>query len=348
MLKMADKTVPSSSSAGQALGEDVQQASAAPAAIMHPAQGMVQSMEDINVDPQLRDDDLQTAINDGVQSRDEDEWHRRVLRADAIMTQQQQEEHTGRFLDRQPGAQRVEFGDGFSQEMPDGPSSTALGKCPARDGDEGHLDLSQDASFQTDDRNTDIDARRRLLPVGQSRSLQRPSTNKRALTFTSTNRDDDAEPNLDEEETDDQFHALPTRQPNYYATVRELAKVNRKCAAIPASLGQGVLALPTASAPGHRDISGPSKRSWSEEETEALIAYISELGCSWAQIKRHDDMMPAGPILGQWSQVDLKDKAIGIKTHYLQSRVALPPNFEGVSLRKRDKERLIRMGITGV
>lgn len=318
---------------------------------MHPAQKAASN--EIPLDPQVQQQEEWQHAGDfsepsmqaenPLDNSDLPEWQRTTIAAQQAM--EAREEHQRRFMEAQQNPDRVEYDDGFNQLSHMGPSSSALGKRPARFDDDG-LDPSQDAGFQTDDRNVDVAARRRQAPVGQSRSLMGPPPDipRKRARFAGHNGDN-ADMQLDgaAEENLSQLSATSSS----YQDIKEIAKQNRKAASVPTEQGGGLLALPTAATPsGRRSISGgPSKRQWSQDEEEALVEYIGTLGCSWAEIKRADDGKAGGPLLGQWSQVDLKDKAIGIKAHYLQSRNALPQNFEGVSLRKRDKDRLRNMGI---
>lgn len=311
----------------------IQDPNTAPAAFMHPAQKDTQN--DMLIDPQVQQPD---------------EWQQATNFNETPMRSEPQAEHgdmqdwnqvlaARRFIDPQPNAERVEFGDGFSQLSHVAPSSSALGKRPARFDDEDGIDPSQDAGFQTDNRNIDVEARRRLAPVVQGRSLleDTPDSQRKRARF-----DNGEEAGMGENGEVQEGTQMGTPSASNYQQIKEIAKQNRKAASAPAE--GGILALPTSShQDGRRIAGGTSKRQWTQEEEEALVAAIARIGCSWSEIKRDDDSNEG--TLKRWSQVDLKDKAIGIKAHILQASAALPTNFEHVSLRRRDKDRLRNMGI---
>jgi hypothetical protein len=90
----------------------------------------------------------------------------------------------------------------------------------------------------------------------------------------------------------------------------------------------------TARRPTQRVAPIPSRRRplprarkwWTPEEDERLIFLAEEHGCSWATIKREDEVWPeedGGPQLSDRNQVQLKDRARNIVMNYLKS-VALP------------------------
>jgi hypothetical protein len=80
------------------------------------------------------------------------------------------------------------------------------------------------------------------------------------------------------------------------------------------------------------------RKRWTKEETTALIAYIEEIGTSWAMIQKTDQAR--GAILQGRDQVALKDKARNLKFEYMKANAAVPKNFDGVSLSKAMRDKL--------
>jgi hypothetical protein len=81
------------------------------------------------------------------------------------------------------------------------------------------------------------------------------------------------------------------------------------------------------------------RKRWTKEETTALIAYIEEIGTSWAMIQKTDQARGANLLLGR-DQVALKDKARNLKFEYMKANAAVPKNFEAVSLSKSMRDKL--------
>lgn len=287
------------------------------------------------------------------------EWTRAAL-AGALDRDKRNQENLDRprtFIDRQDGAQRVDFGDGFSQatQTQRNIASSALartrntnGKRRAND-DDDDIDPSQDAGFQTDDRNIDYNERRRIAPGGRApvANMTGASQRKRARFATYTNEVDDEYASgvpypTEGDPLGGDINEAPASTGEQYRRAKALAREATKAAA-----AKGLLARPTA-AQGEAGIGkgagNPGKRKWSVEQEGKLIEYIEDYGCKWSEIKKIDDSTEDN-ILAQWTQVDLKDKAINIRVDLLKSRTPEPANFAYISLRQRDKDKLEAMGI---
>lgn len=289
------------------------------------------------------------------------EWTKAALHGAATRDRRNQENlnRPRTFLDRQEGAQRVNFSDGFSQATHSQHiASSALarsqgaGRKRRAQDDNDAYDPSQDAGFQSDDRDLDYEERRRLAPVPGGRApvanMTGEGSSKRprfadyqqvdgygnTVPYEAGNGppgDDEADPN-----------GTPMSTGEQYRRAKQLAREATKTAA-----AKGLLARPTA-AQGEEGIAkgagNPGKRRWSMEQEGRLIEYIEVNGCKWSEIKKIDDATEDN-LLAQWSQVDLKDKAINIRVDLLKSRTIEPSNFQFISLRQRDKDKLHAMGI---
>lgn len=84
------------------------------------------------------------------------------------------------------------------------------------------------------------------------------------------------------------------------------------------------------------------RKPWTPQDVEQLIRYVGDLGTRYAAIREQAD---EDDVLHRRSQVDLKDKVRNIKMDYLKSNTPLPKNFSNFPLNKKDKARLIQLGI---
>ncbi|KAF2097356.1 hypothetical protein NA57DRAFT_77613 [Rhizodiscina lignyota] len=275
------------------------------------------------------------------------QWQQATLEAAATQDRQNreglrqpQQQPQRRFLDPQSGATRVEF-DEYTQPQEVIPTSSrnANGKRPAQDDDQEGIDPSQDVGFQSDDRNIDPVARRLAAPVPQGRApvaQMMPSSRKRARFSAQVDEEyaDDPDHDADADGDDD-----PDPASSYQRTKALARGASRQASQ------EGILARPTgAQGDMGRARANPGKRRWTPEQEEALIRYIEDKGCKWAEIKKWDDEHGERVLL-DWSQVDIKDKAINMRLDFEKARTGLPRNFELITLRRRDKEKLESMGI---
>lgn len=262
---------------------------------------------------------------------------------------QPQHQPPRRFIDPQANAQQVEFGDDFSQTPEAIPRSSRNrhGKRPVQDDGGDGIDPSQDVGFQTDDRNIDPAARRLAAPVPRAqltaptaqmtvtqnpRKRARFSANVEEEYLDDADRDAEADPDDDPEQLD---------AAGSYQRTKAMAKARSRLAS-----QEGILARPTGSQPqGGQGPRNPGKRRWTVEQEETLIRYIERHGPKWSEIKKIDDNEGDQGLLQQWSQVDLKDKAINMHVDFRKAGAPLPQNFDQITLRRRDRERLESMGI---
>lgn len=75
-----------------------------------------------------------------------------------------------------------------------------------------------------------------------------------------------------------------------------------------------------------------------------LINYIVQHGPKWAEIKKID----GDGLLKRWSQRDLGSKVDNMHERSLKMGEPLPQNFEQVTLHRKHREELERMGILGL
>lgn len=119
-----------------------------------------------------------------------------------------------------------------------------------------------------------------------------------------------------------------------YLEVKQKAQQNLRLAALVAA----------SSSAGQAFRSTQVRKAWTADEVRRLMDLMEEYGTSWAKIKEADSNF-AVPLLGNRSQVQLKDKARNMKLDFLKAEQPLPDYFDGVTISKSHKEQLRRMNI---
>ncbi|KAF2837933.1 hypothetical protein M501DRAFT_995190 [Patellaria atrata CBS 101060] len=231
------------------------------------------------------------------------------------------------FIDRQANAQRVDWSEASTQEeIEANPKVVQISSEPSgkrRREDEDEDDVSEDEGFQEDTTVTNHNARRKDAPVPRRRV---PSTPR-----------PESSPNRKRRELSAVIispRIQPIQEANGYRSVNQIAKAR------------------VASQPLVRNdpMQPKGRQRWTDEEVDALMKYIEELGCSWALIKSTDDELDDSgeedheSKLSRRSQVDLKDKARNMKMDYIKAGVTLPKNFEYISLGPKLKNKLVQGG----
>jgi Myb-like DNA-binding domain len=245
------------------------------------------------------------------------------------------------FIDPQAAAQPVDWS---SQLEPSVPRSSAPASRPAKrpapfveDGREDGLHISDDEGFDEDDRpNIDPDARRRAAAATASRNRASGQlTPKRArIEPQPTSGPNWPAPAPDTQCPDPSAHG-PTASP--HRPTQERARSTSQ----PAPPSSYAMVRQNARAQ-IRVVRTQSRRPWTESEEEALLSYIEEMGCAWAEIKREDNRI--GQKLLNRDQVALKDKARNMRFDYHKAGVMLPTNFENVTMSRTQLEKLRDMG----
>ena len=265
-----------------------------------------------------------------------------------------------RFIDRQEDAERVGWETQLPVSLPwsNGARATSS-KRPAppdtEDPNDEEMDDLDDVGFQEDDRMVDVEARRRTMPEQKPRQRTKigRGTPKRAKL-------QEVQPRIDAEDSEEET------QSNRQASHREPQMGNRSeprnqppARSQPPSTDYArVQEMARATTALHRQKNPkPQHRvKWTDQETEALIKYIEEYGCSWAQIKRADGEWVTNQDSGEqvWKgqgllrdrgQVHLKDKARNMRFDYEKNGFTLPHGFENVTLSKSHIEKLAEMGL---
>ena len=211
-------------------------------------------------------------------------------------TPQSLQKQKRRFIDPQPNAVRITFDSQEStadpEQRPFRPSQ-ASGKR-RRESMFVNDDDSDEDAFQDDQRSVDANARRQRIARAASppkrqriaatqepeRSTQRVSTNPGAAGDKISHPSSSAPARSGRTANVTEVNNFAKAQ-----TMRAKAKVTQ------------------------------TRTPWSSEETEALIEYIKDEGCSWSAIMKADE--DRGILQGR-DQVKLKDKARNIKMDFLK------------------------------
>jgi hypothetical protein len=213
-----------------------------------------------------------------------------------------EKENRASIFERQTGAQRVEFGDGFDTQPTPGPSTKDKGKQRAQPPSnrkrqrpvEDESESEEDA-FETEDRAAR--ARERRLQVPVAKKVRTDPTSSAAPTSHQPQprreADDDyvprpnAEESVSENEAPDMTEEAP---PSTYQAQRRLAKEN--------------IALPNMA----RRTDRKARTDWTPREEDAFAAYMALYPAKYAAILRHDSDNGYNQ-LQERTQVNLKDKA---------------------------------------
>ncbi|KAF1987233.1 hypothetical protein K402DRAFT_462942 [Aulographum hederae CBS 113979] len=262
----------------------------------------------------------------GIMSKSQKEY-KENLRRDA-----RPEERRSTLLDRQPNAERVQFGDGFedSQEpqgtaAPGRPVATQAGKRPRPTQVDAEDEPSEDEGFQEDTRATNTQARRSEAPIAQRQTSRLSSPAKRRRTTTQTQQRV-GQSTLGEDDSTEDNNAQGDDVPDAplqgsWADIQAQAKANS-----------------TRLLPVRKE-----RKAWTVEETDALFKLITDYGCAWATILAADEEK----VFRDRSQVDLKDKARIIKFIHIKahgSPEGLPDGFDGVTLKEQQRNMLRKLG----
>ena len=239
-----------------------------------------------------------------------------------------------RFVDRQPNAVRVEFGDGWNSSQPTpGPSTRVLEKGKqradpppsvsrkrARDGD--NEDDDEDAFNTPEDRSAKAQERRQKAPVSKKLRVEPPSSappSHQPVRLTQTRAPAEEE----------QLRLPPSRQrapaPSAATSLRAAAQDDTPSSAEdqaregpPRSQFQaqsqlarenGASAIRTIHATNIAARGRQPRRTWNAEQEEAFIEYMRVCNGSYSWIKKYDQGEEGYDKLGDFSQVNLKDKA---------------------------------------
>jgi hypothetical protein len=218
-----------------------------------------------------------------------------LLKALKAAHKPQKENRPVSIFDRQTSAQRVEFGDGFSETQPTpGPSNRAKGKQPAQPSSRKRLrsideDSSSDDAFDAEDRALRVPDRRRNAPVTKKVRID-PSSSGAPTSHQPPRRPTPQQPEQEESVSETEAPDMTEEEPppSTFAAQAKLAKLNRAQSA------------PTAES--------KTREKWSDAATEALMEYMGIFPRKYAKILQHDKDEGPG-LLQDRTQIQLKDKA---------------------------------------
>ncbi|KAJ4993944.1 hypothetical protein SVAN01_00421 [Stagonosporopsis vannaccii] len=270
-----------------------------------------------------------------------------------------------RFVDRQPNAVRVDFGEGFdSSQATPGPSTQALDKGkqradppPSVSRKRAREDSDEDDDndgFETADRAAQAQDRRQKAPVSKRVRVNPPSSATAPPSHQPMRASQPSGPE------DEELRVPPRRLPPSSAPeppLREPSSASSPEAesapemtepAPPRSTYQSQhrLALQNSAIGGAGKTRQP-RRTWTDEQEDAFIAYMELLGPSYTKIQKYDQGPEGFGILEEFSQVNFKDKARTMAVNMIKSGTGLRPGFENiVSATSKDGRRLLEAGFT--
>jgi hypothetical protein len=260
------------------------------------------------------------------------------------------------FIDRQPGAERINF-DSQDEALALRGNSSTKRKASETDGDdeEGDFEVDSRSAYpgprgQNSTQPQRIAEDSRWSKAATNEHTSRGSPSKRArVEYTrrnmTNNEDDDDDDDDDEEEDDDNVAASSQLR-------REEANrdQHRSASSISSNrrlpLHERHNVLPSSSAPASRSSAAPpigsqvmavnrearlntamllagakkpqQRSRWTEVEVERLVELIEDYGVSWANLLKLDLNHPGRPVLQERDQVSLKDKARNMKMDFLK------------------------------
>jgi hypothetical protein len=225
-----------------------------------------------------------------------------LLKALKKVSQPEKENRSTSIFDRQTGAQRVEFGDGFDDPPTPGPSTREKGKqraqpLPSRKRPRpAEVETEdEDDAFETEDRTALVKERRQKAPVAKKVRIDPTSSGAPPSHQPPPRREPDedysprAEQNdsISENEAPDMTEEAP---PSTYQDQRRLAKQNS--------------ALPSLA----RRTDRKPRTEWTEREENTFAEYMAMFPARYAAILRYDEDQ-GHRVLKERTQVNLKDKA---------------------------------------
>ncbi|KAI4921768.1 hypothetical protein J4E90_000195 [Alternaria incomplexa] len=240
-----------------------------------------------------------------------------LLKALKAVPKPQKENRPVSIFDRQPTAQRIEFGDGFDSTQPTpGPSNTAKGKQPALPSPRKRkrvIDISDSESdeFETADRGFRAPERRRNAPVSKKqRTAERiPSSSAAPTSHQPPRPESEQEESISETSAPSMSEEPPS---STWPDQRRLAKENR------------ALEVTTQERAAERK----GRQKWTDDEEDALIQYMNMYRGKYSKILQHDQDDHGPKRLINRNQVNLKDKARTMALHMIRSGAGLRPGFE--------------------
>jgi hypothetical protein len=225
-----------------------------------------------------------------------------LLKALKKVSQPEKENRSTSIFDRQIGAQRVEFGDGFDDPPTPGPSTREKGKQRAQPPPSRKRPRpaeveteDEDDAFETEDRTALVKERRQKAPVAKKVRVD-PTSSGAPPSHQPPPRqelDEDYVPRAEQNESVSENEAPDMTEeapPSTYQHQRRLARQNS--------------ALPSLA----RRTERKPRTEWTEREENTFAEYMAMYPARYAAILRHDDELGHSVLKGR-TQVNLKDKA---------------------------------------
>lgn len=235
------------------------------------------------------------------------------------------ENRKGSLFDRQVTARRVEFGNGFDSSQPTpGPSNRVLDKGKQRADPppsvyrkrihaEVDSDEEEDSAFEASERTAQVQDRRRKAPVSKRARVEPPSSapippSHQPVRLSQPPADDN-QPHEPESARALASSAPAAPQPTQDESPSERSAPDMTELAPPSTYqDQHRLALQNSAIGGAGRIRQP-RRVWTADMEEAFVEYMELYQGSYKKIEDHDRTEDGYGLLGDFTQVNLKDKA---------------------------------------
>lgn len=211
-------------------------------------------------------------------------------------------ENRRRFIDPQPNPERVEWQDGFGQSQSaqrtnkKGKSSRVVSKRRLEVVEESSGDDEFEQGTSEQRRQVPKAKRARFATTSPAPPSHQPRATQQDEDYSLSVRDSTPESS---EETVAKAPSSSAPQYTQYSEVKALARMH------------------VSQRAKFNNQARRARNPWSVEACQALIDYIGDIGCSWKDIKRHDEAAGHN-LLGDRTQVDLKDKARNLKVEFLK------------------------------
>ncbi|KAF3011081.1 hypothetical protein E8E13_011231 [Curvularia kusanoi] len=268
-----------------------------------------------------------------------------------------------RFVDRQPNAVRLEFGDGWDSSQPTpGPSSRVLDKGKQRADPppsvsrkrtrEEDVEEDDEDHFQSGDRSAQVQERRQKAPVSKRARVEPPSSappSHQPVRATQTREpaaDELRLPPSRQRAPASSAPAVPRVEPEESNSEQEAPEMTEPEPPRSAYQAQRQLALQNSAIGGAGRARQP-RRTWTVDQEEAFIEYMAACQGSFKNIKDRDQGEEGYDLLDEFTQVNLKDKARSMAINMIKSGTGLQPGFEHIiKPGSKDGQRLLDQGFT--
>ncbi|KAF3032112.1 hypothetical protein E8E11_001125 [Didymella keratinophila] len=248
-----------------------------------------------------------------------------------------------RFVDRQATAKRVDFGNGFDDSQPTpGPSTRTLDKGKQRADPPPSVSKKRQRDLSEDEEDSVFEAGARTDRVQERR--QKASVSKRARIERSPPSSAPVPPSHQPERASQRAPSEELRNPRsrHHAPASSAPQIEQEeGVSEPDAPEMTEPAPPRSTAPPRSRAPDPARerapppsqyniqhslaqansriggagsarqprREWTDDQVDAFVEYMGVVGPTWAQIAQYDQGDEGYAILGEFTQVNLKDKA---------------------------------------